>query len=1055
MHRLLQTQIKRIFGNQAKLSKEMLQFVNLIDEAYKEFDVDREKLERSLELSSQELLHANSNMRNIFLAIPDLFFRLDNNGIIIECQARASNDFILEPSRLVGKRIQDIPIKNIGNLFQEAIDTLNKTKSIVNIEYPMTANDCQEYYETRLIPLADNQIIAIIRNITSRKVTEEALKESEERYRIFIDSIPNLVFLKDENLRYINVNESLVKFFGKKDKQEILGKTDDEIMPAHLADRHKVNDVEVLNTKQILINEDQFDDVFLNTIKFPVKLSGNKIGIGGFISDITSRKNTEIEFARQRYLIEQLLDNVPDRIYFKDINSRFLSVSKSFLNVLQLDSLEQLEGKTDFDIYDKEHAEDAFNDEQEIIRTGIPIIGKEEKERLFGNVERWSLTTKMPWRDANGEIKGTFGISTDITSKKHTEEELLRQNYLIDQLMETSPDLIYFKDRTGKFIALSNSFYKRFGVESRGALLGKSDFDLYKEEQARAFFKEEQRIIFTGIPVIDKEEKEIWLNNEVRWNIVSKMPWRNAEGEITGTFGISRDITERKKLEEAIKRSVKNFRKLFESSPYGILITTVGVSPIVLEVNEAYIKIAERKKEELLGKSPVLISDEKNAKFAREEFIHKGKVENFEYIANVAGKSKVILLNSQPIEFDGKPAIFNTLEDITEKRSTEIGLQNAKQFIEYIVNVLPVAIISIDKNFDVTLYNQTALNYAGDNDNINVNPNIFKKFQRLTFLETLLEKSISTQNYVNEVKSVSNEEGNIVYYDVTITPLKSSAGGGSLIMVENITKKKMMDQVMIQSEKMLSIAGLAAGMAHEINNPLGTIVQGCQNILRRVSASLPKNLDTAKHLGIDISIIEEYFKQRQIYDIIDSIHNAAGKAAEIIKNMLQFSRRSESKKVMYSLSKLVDETLELAFNDYDLKKRFDFRRIKFIKEFDESVPETKLTVTEIQQVIFNILQNAAHAIKMENNSSKIPQIILRIIPETHYIRIEIEDNGPGMDEKIRNRIFEPFFTTKDVGEGTGLGLSVSYMIITTNHSGMISVESMLGKGTKFIIKLPV
>jgi len=171
--------------------------------------------------------------------------------------------------------------------------------------------------------------------------------------------------------------------------------------------------------------------------------------------------------------------------------------------------------------------------------------------------------------------------------------------------------------------------------------------------------------------------------------------------------------------------------------------------------------------------------------------------------------------------------------------------------------------------------------------------------------------------------------------------------------------------------------------------------------------------------------------------------------------MLQFSRRSESKKVEYSLPKLIDETLELAYNDYDLKKRFDFRRIQFNKEYDDSVNDIKLTVTEIQQVIFNILQNAAHAIKTENHPTKKPEITIRILQELKYIRMEIEDNGPGIDEKTRNRIFEPFFTTKDVGEGTGLGLSVSYMIITTNHNGMISVESVLGKGTKFIIKLPV
>ncbi|MGE5499772.1 MAG: sensor histidine kinase, partial [Syntrophothermus sp.] len=129
--------------------------------------------------------------------------------------------------------------------------------------------------------------------------------------------------------------------------------------------------------------------------------------------------------------------------------------------------------------------------------------------------------------------------------------------------------------------------------------------------------------------------------------------------------------------------------------------------------------------------------------------------------------------------------------------------------------------------------------------------------------------------------------------------------------------------------------------------------------------------------------------------------------------------------------------------------------IKLIKEFQEGLPAIWVTATEIQQVLFNIIQNSAHALRAEDSKTKVPAIIIRAASNRDHIRIEIEDNGPGIDEKTMSRIFEPFFTTKDVGEGTGLGLSVSYMIITKNHNGTIEVKSAKGIGTTFTIKLPL
>jgi signal transduction histidine kinase len=258
---------------------------------------------------------------------------------------------------------------------------------------------------------------------------------------------------------------------------------------------------------------------------------------------------------------------------------------------------------------------------------------------------------------------------------------------------------------------------------------------------------------------------------------------------------------------------------------------------------------------------------------------------------------------------------------------------------------------------------------------------------------------------------------------------------------------------------MMSVGGLAAGMAHEINNPLGGILQGAQNILRRLSSDLQANRDAAEIVGCPLDSIQAYIEERKILKMLEGIREAAVRAADIVQNMLSFARKSESTYSTQQLNEIMDNTVRLASTDYDLKKSYDFRHIEIVRDFEENLPLITCSRTEIEQVLLNLLRNAAQAmVQIEK-----PVITLRTRSETvylagegrKYLTVEVEDNGPGMDEQVRNRVFEPFFTTKEPGVGTGLGLSVSYFIVTENHKGQMEVESLPGAGTRFTIRLPL
>jgi PAS domain S-box-containing protein len=317
-----------------------------------------------------------------------------------------------------------------------------------------------------------------------------------------------------------------------------------------------------------------------------------------------------------------------------------------------------------------------------------------------------------------------------------------------------------------------------------------------------------------------------------------------------------------------------------------------------------------------------------------------------------------------------------------------------------------------------------------------------------------IENAVRKGNVIFEWHS-KKKQGDLFWAEVNFRCSKIDEGNKIIGVFRDITERKKTQAVMIQTEKMMSIGGLAAGMAHEINNPLAGMIQNSDVMQRRLMDSgLKENIKTAHALGLDFESIKQYMIKRKIPDMTKAIKQSGVRLSNIVENMLSFARNSDANVSSHSIGDLLDKTLELVRTDYNLKKHQDFRKIKIIKEYS-TVPMVLCESSKIQQVFFNILKNGSEA--MQDAGTKNPRFILRLrFDETNqFVVVEIEDNGPGMNEDIRARVFEPFFTTKPVGIGTGLGLSVSYFIVTEAHKGAMSILSKPGKGANFIIHLPV
>ena len=298
------------------------------------------------------------------------------------------------------------------------------------------------------------------------------------------------------------------------------------------------------------------------------------------------------------------------------------------------------------------------------------------------------------------------------------------------------------------------------------------------------------------------------------------------------------------------------------------------------------------------------------------------------------------------------------------------------------------------------------------------------------------------------------EEGNIIWIIANARALLGSEKilDRVLVVFMDITERRQTEEFLVQTEKMISIGRIAAGIAHEINNPLAGVIQIAATMARRLTDNkMPANQHAAEESGTTM-------EARGILHMIQMINESGHRTADIIGNLLSFSRKSDASFSSFQPADLMDSILELATTDFNLKKHYDFKSIKIEKIYEENLPVVSCERSKIQQVLLNILNNGAQAMyEYQKETSYVPRFILRLVREikADLLRIEIEDNGPGMDDATRTRIFEPFFTTKPIGVGTGLGLYISYFIITRNHGGTLEVESEPGKGSKFIIRIPL
>ncbi|MCL4551136.1 MAG: PAS domain S-box protein [Bacteroidetes bacterium] len=774
-------------------------------------------------------------------------------------------------------------------------------------------------------------------------------------------------------------------------------------------------------------------------------------------------------------LFNAVFKNADIGIVIGDTSGKFLNVNQTFLNMLGYSRKKFLE----LSIKEITHPQDYPTDFklfEELVSGKRNQYHIEKRYIAKDGTTVWGKLTMFFVEDGDGERKRLIGLIENITEQKEIASRLTEEQHQFITLLKNSPDSIYFKDLKGQFLRVSNATAKKLGCPRVEDLIGKTDYDIFGPEHAGATFKDEQQVIKTGRPIIGKEEREDYPDGRITWASTSKMPLFNSEGNIIGVFGITRDITERKLIEEKIKRNEELYRALFENSADGMFLMT----DVFLDCNQAVCNLFHCEREDVIGHSPVDFSPEvqpdgKNSLASATEKIDKalnGIPQRFYWMHKT--KDNILIdaeVSLNAITISGQNLIQAVVRDITERMQSEkvrealydiseAAYTATDMYMLYEKIHKVVSSLMPAKNFYISLYDEKTemISFPYFVDEFDP-PQPPKKLGKGLTEYALRKGSPILVDAETDKKLRASGEVELVGAPSAIwlgVPLNVGGKTIGIIVVQDyeneeaygldemqlltfvteqvaqvIERKRTSDalrkyadelrQLNQTKDKFFSI------IAHDLKNPFITIM-GFSDLL--------------------LSDYEELSDQERLY-YIQEMKKSADLSHNLLQNLLQWSR-SQTGRIEFSpqpidIKKVIDENIEL------LRVAAERKQISMISNTQED-----LIVFADEDMLNTILRNLlTNALKFTNKHGVITAETKR---SDSFVGIEVKDNGVGMPENVRESLFRLDVSHSSLGTdneaGTGLGLILCKEFVEKN-GGSISVESEVDKGTTFKFTLPI
>jgi len=633
-----------------------------------------------------------------------------------------------------------------------------------------------------------------------------------------------------------------------------------------------------------------------------------------------------------------------------------------------------------------------------------------------------------------GARKG-YAYLKDITDSKRMERRIQEVTQQFEKIAEMGDDGIVVFDQAFKIIFANQMAAEIIGI-SKEDLIGRNFFTVIGKEDKEFL----EGTVTRGVGIGEKLCTEMNIlapQGQVKDAEVCIALAKSDTGEVK-TYAYIRDITERKGFERDLRDSEEKLRNLFERVRHGLFISSKEGK--FLDCNQALLDMLEYPTKEEFLKIHIaqdLYVNPEDRKILKERIERDGYVKDWEVeFKKKNGDRITVLLTGYPIknekgEFVGYQGINL---DISERKRIENELREANEFFTNLIESSVDGIIAADLKGDIFIFNKGAEALTGYTAEEVIGKLHITKIYPGGVAKEIMKKLRSPEyggvgKFTPTQLNVVNKFGEEIHVQLSAALIYDGNGReiASVGIFTDLRTRIMMEKKLqethlqlVGSEKMASLGKLAAGIAHEINNPLGGILIYSSLMMEDLPEEDPKRGDLAR-------IVQE-----------------AGRCKEIVKSLLEFARQTEPKMEPTDINRAINDGL------FFLVNQALFHNIQIIKNFDSFLPFIRGNASQLKQVFMNIIVNAAEAM----HGSGTLTITTSPAPHRKVVFVEFTDTGEGIPEENLTRIFDPFFTTKEVGKGTGLGLATSYGIVE-DHGGKINVRSRVGEGTTFTIELPI
>lgn len=864
----------------------------------------------------------------------------------------------------------------------------------------------------------------ILRDTRERERLKRELEEREALLRTIIEAEPECVTVVSLDGTIQSMNAAGLAMLEAEQSPDVIGKAIcDFVRPEH---RAAFNDLlaRAAQGQACLL---EFEALGLrgsrrwlesHAVALP-SVQGGVTGILIVTRDITARKQAEAELKRSEERLQGILASMEEIVWSSSVDfSEILYVSPAADLIARPASWRELI-----------HPEDRPAVEQAI--QALPRLGHFDMEyRVLqpgGGIRSLHHRGRLIVDDAGRPIR-VDGIISDMTKAKTTELALRKAQERFQDIFESSKDAIGYVSLDGAFVLANEAFATLTGY-SREELLSKTHRDLTPPEFRAAQAQEAARVLLTGEPA--EYEKEYIRKDGSRVPVaVTLFVVKGDDGKPDGVAAIVRDITERRRAEQALRESEERFRQMADTVEEVIWIKALHPEQ-VLYVSPAFARIWGLSPDDLYRDPQAwmkAIHPEERAQVG-EQFARwiagEGRSTDYDIEYRIVRPDGTIrwIHDRGSLIRNKEGRIYRATgiaEDITGRKSTEVLLSQSEQRYRQLVEVSPDAIF-INRGDRILFINREGLELLGA-----MSPDQILGRSPFDFIhpdsqEQARDRIRQLMEGLDQVPLVEEKfvrvDGSIVDVEVTAARYLDQQEPAIQVVLRDITQRKRLQEQLRRTERVAELGTLASGMAHEIGTPMNVILGRAEYLMNRTSDEpIKKGLQT----------------------IVGQVE----RITRVMNQLLSFARRRTPERRAVDLREVVESSLEM------FHERLARHHIVVEMDFEEGCPPVHADADQMSQVLINLLMNAIHALP---DGGRVRLATRHVEPD--MVELILADTGSGMPSDVMAKIFDPFFTTKEFGAGTGLGLTVVKGIME-EHGGSISVESEPGKGTTFTLILP-